>query len=358
MPWPAAADPRAAGEDGPVHRRELLRAGTAAGAGAASAAVARLADALLSDSLVSAGLASADLPTASLRDLRRRVDQMWCRYQAGLYQLVWAELPDLLRVVRVLDGAAGKPTLTVAGLASRSFQLAASLAYKGGDPAMGLLAAERGLAAASLTGDRLLGGVAVTRVAHGLRGTGRHDQAADLALRAAASLQSPRRGDRPGRLSVYGALLLHAAMAAAHRGDAQTCRGLLDDAAATAVRSGESNYYWTAFGPANVAVWTVATQLRLGRAPHALAAADHVHVGQLPVAERRGQFLLDKATAHHHCGHLADAVSALLAAERAAPDEVHSLPAARWLVADLLPRVRGTAQRPLHELAGRIGLPA
>jgi hypothetical protein len=341
-----------------VNRRDLLRAGMAAGAGAASAAVGRLADALLSDSLVSAGLASADVPTASLHSLRRRVEQMWCRYQAGLYQLVWAELPDVLRVVRVLGGRGGQPAPAVAEVASRSFQLAASLAYKAGDSTMGLLAAERGLAAAAHTGDRLLGGVAVTRVAHGLRGTGRHDRAADLSLRAAASLDSPQRGDRPGRLSVYGALLLHAAMAAAHRGDGQTCRTLLEEAAATAARSGETNHYRTAFGPANVAVWTVATQLRLGRAPQALAAADRVHLGMLPVAERQGHFLLDKASAHNQCGQVGDAVSAVLAAERTAPDEVHSLPAARRLILDLLPRVHGEAHRPLHELAGRIGLPA
>jgi Radical SAM superfamily/Flavoprotein len=37
---------------------------------------------------------------------------------------------------------------------------------------------------------------------------------------------------------------------------------------------------------------------------------------------------------------------------------LHRLPAARRLIADMLPRVRGTAHRPLHELAGRIGLPA
>jgi transcriptional regulator with XRE-family HTH domain len=355
---PAGAAPAGAGEDGPVDRRELLRAGVAAGGGVASAAIARLVDALLSDSLVSAGLASADLPPTTLRGLRRRVDQMWYRYQAGLYQLVWAELPDLLRVVRTLGGRGELPTATVADLASRSFQLAASLAYKAGDPTMGLLAAERGLAAAAQTGDRLLGGVAVTRVAHGLRGTGRDELAADLSLRAAASLESPQRGDRPGRLSVHGALLLHAAMATAHRRDVPTCHSLLDEAGATGRRSGETNHYWTAFGPANVAAWTVAIQLRLGRAPEALAAADRVHLDQLPVAERQGHFLLDKANAHSQCGHLGDAVSTLLAAEHAAPDEVHSLPAARRLIADMLPRVRGTAHRPLHELAGRIGLPA
>ena len=343
---------------GAVDRRDLLRAGVAAGAGGASVAAARLADVLLSDSLACAGLAGVDVGAAPVPVLRRRVDQLWRRYQAGMYRLVWAELPDVLRVVRALDLAGTPQPAAAADVVCRGFQLAASLAYKAGDPAVGLLAAERGLAAAARAGDRLLGGVAVTRVAHGLRGTGRHDQAAELALRAAASLQAPQRGDRPGRRSVYGALLLHAAMAAAHRHDAQACRSLLADAAATAARCGQTNYYWTAFGPDNVTAWTVAAHLRLGEAPHALAAAGRVQPQLLPVAERRAHFLLDKATAAHHCGHHGDAVDALLAAEQTAPDEVHSLPAARQLAAGLLPAANGEAHRCLRALAARMSLPA
>ena len=344
---------------GTIDRRSVLRtAAWVGGLAVSSAALFRLSDAISAGSLHAAGFAGNPFPQVERIDgLRRRLDTQWRRYQSGVYRPILAQLPDLLTVLDSLDVGgqhAGNATV-LHDLRSRAYQLAASLAYKFGDTTLGLIAAERGIAAAGHAGDPLLGGVALTRLTHGLRNSGHVERAMDLTLRGAAAVEESGSLDDPARASVYGALLLHSSMASARKGDGSTARSLLLEAGGAASRSGEGNHYYTAFGPTNVSVWGVGVLTRLGDSPTALTHASAVTLDLLPVAERKGAFLIDHATAYtNQGGHDATAVELLLSAETIAPDEVYGRPNCRLLVDELLGRSRPTWSGPLRALSHRM----
>ncbi|MGL5809046.1 MAG: hypothetical protein ACRCYQ_03780 [Nocardioides sp.] len=266
-------------------------------------------------------------------------------------------LPDTLRELNGRVEPDGNRAIAreLSRLRSWTYQLAASLAYKFGEPALGIVAAERGLSAAGAAGDPLLGGVALTRLAHGWRSLGHLDEAIDLTLRGAASIDESGLGDSASA-GVHGALLLHSAMATARKSDVGTARSLLAEARSVARYSGDANHYYTAFGPANVDVWTVAVLARSGDTPGALARAEKVDVSHLPVAERKGAFLVDHATALAAHGRQRDehALDLLQEAERLAPEEVFGRPGSRALLESLARRAGPSWSGRAHQLAGRM----
>jgi hypothetical protein len=343
-----------------VGRRQLLKATAYAGEAAASSLVfSRLADAVSFSSLSTVGLSAQSAPRADMKVVRRRLDKHWQFYQSGVYRPILGQLPDLLSIIQgaLTDARSEAPAQDLFDLQSRAYQLAASLAYKFGDPAVGLLAAERGVTAAGHASDILLGGIAVTRLAHGFRDTGHQERATDLTLRAASSLGADADVGNASRASVYGALLLHSSLAVAKRGDPTTASSLLAEAADVSKYTGEANHYYTAFGPTNVAVWGVAVGLQLGDSAAALKSADRVDTGQLPVAERKATFLVDRALANAYQGRRdAAAVDDLLSAERTAPDEVYNRREVQQVVEVLASRDRPTWRRPLRGLVERMSV--
>ena len=340
-----------------MDRRTVLRtAASATGVIVTGGALFRLSEAISAGTLNGGGLLQLERVRAGGLDrIQRRLESHWKRYQAGVYRPILAELPDILSD---LDASASHSSGTpgeLHGLRSRAYQLAASLSYKFGDPAIGLIAAERGLSAAGQAGDSLLGAVALTRVAHGLRESGHADSAIDLNLRGAGAVESDGNLDDAASASVYGALLLHGALATAKKGDGGTARILLQEARSAARYSGESNFYYTAFGPTNVAAWGVAALILLQDYSGALSTAERIDLSALPVAERKGSLLLDRASAHvAHGKRDADVVGLLLSAERLAPGEVYARPASRTIAAELLRQPGTTRREPLRELIRRI----
>ncbi len=83
-------------------------------------------------------------------------------------------------------------------------------------------------------------------------------------MTAAAALERAMRTPSPEQLSVYGALHLAAATAAAACYDRATTEAVLAKARGIADRTGEANHMGTAFGPVNVAIHAVSAALRLG----------------------------------------------------------------------------------------------
>ena len=100
--------------------------------------------------------------------------------------------------------------------------------------------------------------------------TGRkHPQEAlGLAMTAATALERKTRLLSPERLSVYGALHLAAATAAAASFDRATAQSLPATARGIADRIGEANHMGTAFGPVNVAIHAISASLKLALSGH------------------------------------------------------------------------------------------
>src|SRR5260370_3739018 len=84
-----------------------------------------------------------------------------------------------------------------------------------GEPFLAWAAADRAMFAAEQSGDPLLVAASAWRLSYMITGRKHPQEALDLAMAAAAALDHPMRAPTPARLSVYGALHLASATAAA-----------------------------------------------------------------------------------------------------------------------------------------------
>jgi hypothetical protein len=146
-------------------------------------------------------------------------------------------------------------------------------------------------------------------------------EALGLAMTAAAALERAIRAPSPEQLSVYGALHLAAATAAAACYDRGTTEMVLAKARGIAARTGEANHMGTGFGPVNVAIHAISASLRLGDPRTATKTGEALDTAAMPggLIGRRTQVNLDLARAYAMCRKDAAAVNLLLAAERLIP---------------------------------------
>jgi hypothetical protein len=108
------------------------------------------------------------------------------------------------------------------------------------------------------------------------------------------------------------------------------------------------------FTPATVELHRISAENHAGDPGAATSAAARIVPSQLPTTERRSRYWTDTARAYGNWGRREECVSALLAAEREAPEETHARPAIRDLVSGLL--VTGRVSPELRGLAARCGI--
>ena len=169
----------------------------------------------------------------------------------------------------------------------------------------------------------------------------------------------PQGGTSPDQLSMYGTLLEVAAYTAAVDGNRAAAGELIGEAKATATRlGGDANHRFTAFGPANVALYQVSIAQVLGDSGTAIEHAKTLRPAAIPTAERQGRYWIDVARASHQWGKPEPCYRALLAAERAAPAEVRYRPPVHRIAEDLLRADRRQSLPGLPAFARRIGIPA
>jgi len=157
-------------------------------------------------------------------------------------------------------------------------------------------------------------------------------------------------------LSVYGALLLRGATAAANAGDRSDAVQMLDEADDAARRLNRpGNARWTAFGPTYVAQHRVHVAMVLGDAGTAIDVASRIDVDAIPIAERKAGLFIDKAHAYAQWGRHEQAYQALRAAEQVAPEEMRTRVGVHNLVGELASRVPRGLRTRLYEFADSIG---
>ena len=301
-----------------------------------------------------------------ITDLRKSVDHAWMTFQRSRYGVLARSLPHLLRDAQAADAAwadAASPLdarRDAAYLLAEVYQIASSTLRKLGEHDLAWLAADRATTVCQRAGDELLSALATARVASALAALGRIRPALEITVNIANQI-APRDGvdATPQRLSVYGVLLLQGAMAAARLGDSATVRDLLAAADEAAKQiGGDENYYWTSFGPTNVAFHRVAAEVALGDGARALQANDDIDpfgfAAMLP--ERRASHLIDLARAHAQVGDLPRAGELLVEADRLAPSEVRCRPVAHELASELLRRTRGASAPAVLDLVDQLGL--
>jgi len=301
-------------------------------------------------------------PAMPLTELRKAVDHAWMAFQHANYVALAKMLPKLIRDAQAAgNGGEGDAARAGAYLLAEVYQIASSTLRKLGEHDLAWLAADRATMVCQRAGDELLSALATDQVAAALSALGRVRPALEISMTVANQVApEDHHNATPERLSVYGMVLLRGALAAARLGDAYTVRELLAAAEAVAKEVGDGNFYWTCFGPTNVALFQVAAEVELGEAARALRTSDGIdpdgYAAMLP--ERRASHLLNVARAYTQVGDLPRAAESLVEADRLAPNEVRCRPVAQELVVDLMRRMSGPPIPGLMEIADQIGLSA
>jgi hypothetical protein len=266
-------------------------------------------------------------------------------------------LPTAIRDGQRAHVAYGSPES--ARVLAETYQITASTARKLGEFDLAWVAGDRGIPVAEASGDRLLTATGAFRVANALLAVGRVQAAYDLNVAVADRLE-PRLAE-PADLSVFGTMLLQAAVAAARKGDNRGARDLIREAGEVAGRvGGDRDDYHTAFGPVNVGIHRVSALVELGEGGAAVEAAELIPAPGLGTLrrERRANHLVDVARGYSQWGKTGDALTTLLQAEQFAPAEVRCRPMAIATITDLLRRSRSAPPAVLTQLAERVGVAA
>jgi hypothetical protein len=316
----------------------------------AHAAVADLAESLMLS-------ADADPPKFDSDDLQLIVAAVTAAreaYQHSRYRDALRLLPGLVaRTGSAIQSRVGGTHSLLLRLSAAIYQTASGVLLKFDAPALAAIAADRSMAAATACGAPAVMAASSRAMVHSLTANGHPEQAVSTAITAVERLDRDGERDHPDGLSVRGALLLRAALAAAQREDRSTAIALLDEANVTANRLGrDANVASTAFGPTNVVLHRVSAAVHLGDAGTAVHLAAAIDLGRLPVAERKAMFYIDVATAFTQWGRHERAFNAVRAAEQVAPEEVRARAAVHRMLRDLLlgspphlqPRVRRFAE--------------
>ncbi|MEU0572461.1 helix-turn-helix domain-containing protein [Nonomuraea sp. NPDC005983] len=292
---------------------------------------------------------------ADLTELRAEIADVWNAYQESRYGLVVRRLPTLLtQAQHAAVTYDGDQRLHAQALLGQAYHAAATILVKIGEHDLAWIASERGLTHAQNSGDQLVIASLFRSVTHALLSIGRYDAAIQLTSDVTGLLDNQLGNATPELLSVHGTLLLAGSMAAARAEDRTSVRGFLAEAEESSRRLGsDANHVWTAFGPTNVAIHRVATAIELGDLQIAVDVGPDLDTSALPI-ERRARHGLAVAQAFSMWNRTDEALDAMLAAERIAPEQVRTHFLSRQLVLTWIRRQKGKPSRRLADLARRL----
>ena len=290
--------------------------------------------------------------------LRAQARSAYQAYQATRYDAAGRILPGLIRGVETAARTIDPASPAACAVRARVYDTTAALLSRVGEPFLAWAAADRAVFAAEQSGDPLLAAAAAWRLSYMITGRKHPQEALEVAMAAAAALGRTTWVPSPERLSVYGALHLAAATAAAASFDRATAESLLATARGIADRTGEANHMGTAFGPANVAIHAISASLKLGDPRTAAETGEALDLAAMSagLVGRRTQVNLDLARAYAMTRKDAAAVNVLVAAERLSPQLVRYDPATRDVLTELLRREHRPSTPELRPLARRAGV--
>lgn len=291
--------------------------------------------------------------------LRSEAHRTYAAYQATRYGEAGRRLPRLIRDVEAAARSRGADRPAVCSARAMVYNTAAAVLRRVGATDLAWQAADRAMAAAEWADETLLAAVGAYRLSYVFISRGNPDVAAELAMGAAHALERRMHPGTPEELSVYGGLHLAAATAAAAEYDRAAVPRFLRQAQRAADRLGaDLNLHGTAFGPTNVAIHTISTNVKVGDARAAVSAGEDLDVASLPsgLVGRRAQVHLDLARAYTQTRQDAAAVNTLLEAERIAAELVRHDPSTGVVITELLRREHRRSTPELRPLAQRAGV--
>ncbi|AZS87992.1 helix-turn-helix domain-containing protein [Streptomyces griseoviridis] len=157
-------------------------------------------------------------------------------------------------------------------------------------------------------------------------------------------------------LAVTGQLHLGGSVIAARADDVTAVVRHLSEARTIAARIGDaSDVHWLSFGPTNVALHRMSAAVEMGRYDTALTQARRIRLSTSVATSRRAHFLLDRARTEMETGHTEAALTHLVQARRAAPEQTRYHPGARETIRGLLHVARRTPDS-LTYMASWVGM--
>ncbi|WP_327140355.1 hypothetical protein [Nocardia sp. NBC_01327] len=311
-------------------------------------AVPALRSALQRTSLILSGYPAIRAATEpqSLPILRAEVDRVVRMRQAASLPEVMLALPNLVAELNIRAlGAAGANELDVIGrLIVETSQVARMVLNKLGYHDLAWTAVEIAAAAAARSGDPLMLACAAWERCGVLLHTGSPAQVLVVAEAAMDDLADQMGTHSAEVLSLYGALGLRCAVAAARHNDSASAWQYLREAERTAARIGlDRNDFQTVFGPGNVAIHATEIAVELDQPELALRHHTSVALESVPSRERHIRHGIDVARAYGQLGDDTTAVRTLRTAAGTAPHYVYNHPLARGLVENLLRRAQPSA---------------
>jgi transcriptional regulator with XRE-family HTH domain len=286
---------------------------------------------------------------------RRQLSYIWSAFEMADYEILGRTLPDLLLDVQRSHVILGNAE-TARGLAN-VYLVTSSTLRKLGEYNLAWLAGDRAMHVCEQAGEGILPALIGSRVANALVAIGRSEAALNLNMSLASRIGSDLHTEED--MSAYGHLLLQAAMAAAHKGDAISVRDLVREARDVAGRVPDhANHHHLSFGSTNVGVHHVSALVNLGEGGLAVEAAERISEEGIRLLrrERRASHLVDVARGYSQWGMREEALGKLLEAEALAPREVNCRPQARGAIENLLERSSGRPSIALRTLAERAGV--
>ncbi|RBQ21637.1 hypothetical protein DP939_02695 [Spongiactinospora rosea] len=272
-------------------------------------------------------------PTAE--ELWRLVERAYGAYFSGEFGVLAADLPDLVARCRWLQAA---DLVAAAGPLAHAWQLAACLLVHTGRDDAASIAAERAIYAARHGDDEWRSATMYGTYSWVLLHQGRLTEAEHLAATQADKIEIAISRAQPQQITAWGGLILHAAVAAGGRGDADRALDYLRTAAAGAARAGEDRHdYWVSFGPSHVAVQQAHIMTALGRPEAALKAARTVDSGCLFTVQH-GRHLLNVGRSLLERRRVDDAVEVTARAQSMSPEWFRHQQFAKSLALDLADR--------------------
>jgi transcriptional regulator with XRE-family HTH domain len=294
--------------------------------------------------------------------LRSQVDTAWRLRQASHYAQLGRQIANLITdAERAAQYYHGDEQRIAFALLAETYQVTRAMLRKLGDTHLAWIAADRAVRAGRQADNPLLIAVGARALSQVFTETGQLDVALDISLGSAAALEPRLRDDRggPEGWSVWGALLLTAALAAARDNDIGAAWDYLRQAERAANRiHADRNDLWTSFGPTNVAIHGISVAVELGDVPETIRRAEQISTATLPadLLERRAQVLTDLGRAYVQRRDDAAATAVFRQAEDLAPEEVHYSVPVREALREMLKREHRYATPELRPLARRTGI--
>ncbi len=301
----------------------------------------------------------------SLPALRDRVAEMSSRHRSAALAGMGHDLPSLLRDLRIARHAApAAQRAGVYGLLAQAYEAAMDMLKQTGYVADSTTAIERARWAARRSDDPLRALTVEWHYSGEFIRVGELQDAADIFDSGLRELR-PAVRENVTAAALTGAYELKAALIAARAGDTVATWERWERARTVAEEIGRDLNEPLAFGPSNVAIWSVALPVEMLNGAEAVNRARLVNpsLGALiPAAtigpgrysrERLSRHWIDVGRAYHYRADRDRALAAILQAERIAPQKTRINPAAREVVSHLL---RSRRKSNLVELALRMGL--